>query len=378
MPSPSSNRPRPARLALLGLALAALLLTGCSTVSYLARQGVGQLRLLRARRPVEAVLADRRTPPLLRQRLRVVLEARAFGISQLGLSDSADFTRYVDTGGPVAYNLSAAQRTRLRGLTWTFPLIGTVPYLGYFRRDEAEAEARRLQAQGYDTYLRPVAAYSALGYLISPIYASMLDDPDPAGEARAVETVLHEMAHCTAYINSASDLNESYATLVGVQGAALFYRLRGDAGAGERLLREAQQAEQRAAAFSAWLQPALAELRAFYDDAQRRGLPAAEILRQREARLQALSASYRAAFPSGPRYRRLAEGPVNNAVLLAFGVYHRSGDLQQRLLDSVGRDLRAYVDLYRRAQGRGDGAAWLRVLAAEQRARSAAAAPEPG
>lgn len=362
--------------ALLALAVVLVVLSlassGCSTVAYLGQQGVGQLRLLQARRHVDEVLQDPQTDPLVRERLRLLMEARDFGIRVLGLRAGPDFTRYVDTGGPVAYNLSAAQRTRFKGVTWRFPLVGTVPYLGYFRREDALAEARRMKDRGYDVYLRPVSAYSALGYLISPLYRSMLDDPDPRAGPRAVETLLHEMAHSTAYLTSSLELNESFATLVGIQGAALFYRQRGDDGAGALLRKDAEDAERRAAAFSAWLQPALARLRAFYDDAKKQGLSDAQILKDRERAFAELRASYRAAFPSGPRYRVLADGPINNAMLLAFGVYHKASDLQQLLLDSVGGDLRAYVDLYRRAarDGRRDGAAWLKGLAAEYRERT--------
>ena len=63
----------------------------------------------------------------------------------------------------------------------------------------------------------------------------------------------------------------------------------------------------------------------------------------------------------------LAAGPLNNAVLLAFGVYHRSNHLQEELLASAGGDLRAYISLYKEAQERRDGAAWLRRLAQEYR-----------
>lgn len=329
-------------------------------MDYVARQGLGQLRLLRARRPITEVIADPATPAPLRKRLRLALSARQFGIDVLGLRDAGEFSRYVDTGGPVAYSVSAAYRTRFKPVLWHFPLVGSVPYLGFFRREQALAEAEALRKQGFDTYLRPVSGYSSLGYFLSPIYASMLDEPGPLGELRTVETVLHEMAHTTAYLTSASELNESFATLVGVQGAALYYQLRGDAESGAAVLRDAQEQERRALRFSAWLQPVLRELAALYRRAAAEHKSEAEILRQREAFFESAMLRYRAAFPSGQRYRRLAEGPLNNAVFLAFGVYHRSGSLQQDLLGSVAGDLRAFIDLYREAQKRRDAAQWLK------------------
>jgi predicted aminopeptidase len=382
------------RIALLLVLLPALLLpAGCSTLAYLGRQGVDQLRLLRARRRVSDVLTDPATPPMLRERLRLVMEARRFGVTVLGLRGGAEFTRYVESGEAVAYNLTAAYRTRLKPLTWRFPLVGRVPYLGFFRKEVAEAEARRLQAEGYDTYVRPVGAYSTLGYLLSPIYSSMIDQPGARGELRAVETILHEMAHTTAWLNSASDLNESYATLVGQKGAAAFFRWKVGQGASaggvdtsaalaalQASQRDAEQDEQRATRFAGWLRGAMKELDALYGQAARERWPEAEVLRRREEVFAGISARYREAFPGARGL--LAKGPpgLNNAVLLSFGVYHlgRDGDeekrrarrragiqLQRDLYEMVGEDLGAYIALYKRAAERQDGAAWLRRLAAE-------------
>ncbi|TXH20825.1 MAG: hypothetical protein E6Q99_10495 [Elusimicrobia bacterium] len=340
---------------------------GCFTARYLGQQAAGQLHLLRIRRHVDDVLSDPATPEPLRARLQLALEARQFGVETLGLRGGAEFKRFIDTGGPVAYNLTAAPRTAWRILRWRFPLVGTVPYLGFFDRKDALKEARQLEARGYDVYVRPVGAYSTLGYLISPIYASMLDHPGPEGEVQAVETILHEMAHSTAYLRSASELNESYATLIGVEGAARFFRERGSATQSELVHRLAEAEEQRHVAFAAWLEPTLKEAAAYYRDAQQQGLSAAAIEQGRSELFARLQASYRNAFPSGPRYRRLAEGPLNNAVLLSFGVYHRSSDFQQRLLAYVHNDLRAFVELYRQAERRSDGVAWLRSLVPESK-----------
>lgn len=344
------------------LLLPGLLASGCFSARYIAQQAGGQLHLLRSRRPVSSVLADPNTPLFVRQRLELVMAARQFGIDTYGLSGGGEFTRYVDPGGPVAYNLSVAHSDRFALLTWTFPLVGRVPYLGFFDKADAQAQARKYQQDGYDVELRSVSAYSTLGYFLSPIYASMIDDPGPAGEVRAVETILHEMTHTTAYLRSASELNESFATVVGIEGAAQFFRQRGSLAQSALVRQLADEDEARHKVFSTWLVGALRTAQEFYQQAAANHHPPAQILRAREALFAQLQASYRATFPTGPRYKKLAEGPINNALLLSFGVYHSSADFQKRLLRSVGGDLRAFVALYRRAQARSDGAAWLYAL----------------
>lgn len=359
--------------------------TGCFAVRYLGRQGIDQLTLLRERRKVSDVIDDPSTPQSVRDRLRLAMEARRFGVEVLGLRGGAEFTRYLDTHGPVAYNLTAAYRTRLKAREWTFPLVGRVPYLGFFTRAAARAEAQRMEAEGYDTYIRPVGGFSSLGYILSPIYAAMLEEEGPRGELRTVETVLHEMAHTTVWLSSASDLNESYATLVGNRGAALFFQSRGQAvpgaGAPKAEREDPKEEERRGRAFATWLRGVFQRLQGLYDQAARERWPLDETLRRRQEMFREVQEDYARSFPP-PRYERLARGPINNAVLLSFGVYHlgSTGEtgkpkktprprLQEDLLASVDGDLRAYIALYRRAQERSDGARWLRLLADEHRQR---------
>ena len=340
---------------------------GCYAVHYLSQQAGGQLHLLRIRRQVREVLDDPSTSEELKQRLQVISEARQFGIDKLGLRAGAEFTRYVDPGGPVAYNLTVAPKHTLEVRSFRFPLVGRVPYLGFFRLEDAKREAKRFADAGFDVYLRPVGAYSTLGYLISPIYRSMIGEFTDAGEVRAVDTILHEMTHSTVFIPGASDLNESFATVVGVRGAAEFYRSRGDLAQSEKVFAIAKEGERDAKEFSEWLKPQLERLTRFYRRAAEVKLPTAQLLAQREVIFQDLSHSYRQRFPEGRRYRRLAEGPINNALLTSFAVYHESSGTQDALLELCEGDLRRFVAKYKEARERPDGAKWLRELAELQR-----------
>lgn len=356
------------RRASLGLAVAlSTLQEGCYAAHYLTQQAGGQLHLLRIRRHVSEVMADPKTSEELRRRLEVVMQARQFGIEQLGLRGGAEFSRYVDPGGPVAYNLTVAPKHALQVRSFRFPLVGRVPYLGFFDLQDAKKESKRFADAGFDVYLRPVGAYSTLGYLISPIYRSMLSDFGDAGEVRAVETILHEMAHSTVFLPGASDLNESFATMVGNQGAAEFYRSRGDITQSERVFAIAAEGLRDQKEFSSWLAPQLERLTRFYRRAAEVKLPSKQLIEQREVIFQEISQSYRQAFPQGRRYKRLAEGPINNALMLSFAVYHESSGLQEALMALCDGNLARYVSLYREARGRSDGADWLRQLAKLQR-----------
>src|SRR6185369_7576348 len=139
--------------------------------------GVGQWHLFRVRRRVSEVLADPEASERTKARLRLAMEARKFGIEVLGLRGGDSYTRYLPTGGrPIAWNITAAPKDRLRPLSWRFPIVGTVPYLGYFDEKGARAMEASLRARGFDTYVRGVAGYSTIGLTSDPIYESMLDE----------------------------------------------------------------------------------------------------------------------------------------------------------------------------------------------------------
>jgi predicted aminopeptidase len=333
--------------------------TGCSSVAYLAGQAGGQLSLLQGRRRIVEVLADPRTPPVVRARLALAFEARRFGIEYLGLRGGDAFTRYLDTGNrPVAWNLTAAAKDRLRLHMHRFPIVGRVPYLGFF----AEADARRaeeaLRALDLDTHLRPVSGYSTLGITADPIYSSMLDGDD----ARIVEVVLHEMTHTTFYLSGQSAWNESVATFVGINGAALFFAERRGADAGVKILEEARRRRDNEARFGVFLNGVLAELEALYASQRSRQdklVAREEIYGRAQARFLELFPP-----PPGARPGAFATRKLNNAVLLAHGVYHSTGDEHQRLFDRLGRDLGDFVSIIKEAvETRADPLAYLRRIA---------------
>ena len=88
--------------------------------------------------------------------------------------------------------------------------MGRVPYLGFFRRKDAEPWIRRLENQGYETYIRTAGAYSTLGWFEDPVLPGMLKWSD----YRLADTVLHELAHATVWIKGSVKFNESFASFV--------------------------------------------------------------------------------------------------------------------------------------------------------------------
>jgi predicted aminopeptidase len=327
------------------VALVTTLASGCWSGDYLAKQGVGQLKLLRARRRIADVLHDPHVDAETKRRLALAKEAREFGVRVLGLRGGDEFTRFVDSAGaPIAWNVVAAKKDKLEAHLNRFPIVGAIPYLGFFDERDAAREAERLRAQDLDVYVRPVAGYSTLGITADPIYSSMLEGSD----ARIVEVTLHEMTHATVYLPGHSDWNESFATVVGSEGAAEFFAAKGDASVAGKLADEARRRDRDVETFSHFLAPVVRSLESLYAET---ALSRAAKLKARERIFADARKQYLTLFPTMPGKRPgvFAAAPLNNAVVLSFSVYHASTPDQRALLHEVGGNLRAFIALNKHA-----------------------------
>ncbi|HKO15670.1 MAG TPA: aminopeptidase [Gemmatimonadaceae bacterium] len=210
---------------LLGLAALVVLLylVLAPTGRYLVRAAWEEGKILAGRRSIAALVEDPGTPPEVRAKLRLVLAARAFARDSIDLRTRQSFTTYTrlqhDT---LVLVLSAAYRDRLESYTWWFPVVGRVPYKGYFDFRAARAAARQLEAHGYDVYLRPSAAFSTLGWFNDPLVSTTLR----ADSLDLANTVIHELTHNTFYAPGQAVFNESFANFVGARGSAWFFRAR--------------------------------------------------------------------------------------------------------------------------------------------------------
>ena len=191
---------------------------------YLARAAWEESKILRRRRPIAELVADPATDPRTRQKLRLVLDARRFAADSVHLRARASFTTYSalerDT---LVLVLSGAYRDRLKPRTWWFPIVGRVPYKGFFDFAAAQRAARALDRDGFDAYLRPSPAFSTLGFFNDPLLSTTLG----MDSLELANTVVHELTHNTFYAPGQAVFNESFANFVGSRGAAWFFRSRG-------------------------------------------------------------------------------------------------------------------------------------------------------
>ena len=354
--SPSSTRRGAA--ALLGAAALVPLLSSC----YVLGQGSKYLALRSRAVPVAKALADPLTPPATRLLLERAGAVRAFAVAALGLKETRNYTSVATLDADrLATVVQACAELSFDRHLWSYPLVGKLPYRGYFDPEEARAEAERMKALGYDVIARPVDAFSTLGWLADPLFSFM----SGYGEAEVADLVIHEMTHATVFVRGgggAEQFNEELATFVGREGSLLYLeKLHGPA---SPELAEARRSRSDAEAFSAFLRGTAAELEALYasglaPEAKRRGK--AEVIAARAAKF---AADYDALFETD-RYRAFAMDRVNNAYLDLYRLYEGEPALYADYLaracgGDLGRFIQAMSRIASTKEGRADPKAAMR------------------
>ena len=302
----------------LPLALMALLSQSCFSAGYLTQAARGQLGILRAARPLGEAIADPETPGPARRLLSTVRSIKEWG-QQQGLRPTRSYERYADLRRPAAvWVVQACAPLAFEPRRWSFPLVGSMPYLGFFDAGAARRYAGELiQREGLDVDVRTASAYSTLGWFRDPVLSTMLGTGDDAAGDLA-NVVLHESVHATVYVNDQSAFNESLASFVA------------DRLTGPWLARTFGADDGRTASWA---------------DAHARG-------RERVARLhrayEELDAVYRSGEPAPAKLARKAEllaalqqelghaRPMNNAALAGYRTYDSGEPAFEHLLAAVG------------------------------------------
>lgn len=201
--------PLPARPNLFVRVTLTLLLCGLSGC-YVSRLAWEQGKLLGSREDVPDVLARPETPPAVRERLTDLAGILDFA-RECGLTPGSSYSRYVDNGDrPLSWLVYAAKTDRLESITWWFPFVGRVPYLGFFDKKARDEEESELRKNGYDTARGTATAYSLLGFLPDPIYRSMTR----RSREDFAHLIFHELVHRTVWIEGGTTFNERLAEVL--------------------------------------------------------------------------------------------------------------------------------------------------------------------
>jgi predicted aminopeptidase len=299
-------------LHLLGGLLLPFFLSGC-LFTYIVRSGWEQTLLLTSRKDIEKVLKDPNVNDETKKKLSLALEIRKFSEKELGFIASKNYRTFVNLNKPyVTWIVTVAHRNKLENHYWKYPIIGKMPYKGFFQEDLAIEDAKEFSADRYDTWVRGVTAYSTLGWFEDPILSSMLRGSEPD----LVELIIHESAHATLFFKNQADFNERLATFLGLAGTRAYYiKTEGEKSPALKEL-STEHADEKL--FSSFITKEIEDLTKWYLSNPN---PSEDL---RQTQFLAIQTRFKKQLEpklQSSRYKNFGNLKLNNAVLLSLKTY---------------------------------------------------------
>ena len=190
-----------------------LFISGCARLGYLTEQGIGQVKLQWRGVKNEKLLDDPKISPSYKRKILLIEEYKKYFYHYFGEKPSSIYTKttlLIDKA--VTYLVVASPHTKIEAHEFEFPFMGSFPYIGFFSLDSAKSFAKDLREdENLVTWIRPVYAYSTLGYLEDRILSSFFHYDD----VELAELVFHELFHTVFFIKDEVELNENLANLYG-------------------------------------------------------------------------------------------------------------------------------------------------------------------
>lgn len=186
---------------------------------YGIRQATGQLKIIWNAKPVSYYMQNPASPDTLKQKLGFIALVRKYAVDSLGLKDSKNYTDLYDQKGkPVLWVVTGCGPYEFKPKEWNFPIVGSMPYKGYFKEKLAVKEMQRLKDEGYDAGIRTVGGWSTLGWFKDPILSEMLNRP----YGDLANLIIHELVHSTLFVKDSVEFNENLASFIADLGTKQF------------------------------------------------------------------------------------------------------------------------------------------------------------
>ena len=327
----------------------ALLLTfySCSPL-YVMRAGWEEAGILMRREKISKLIEEPETKTELKRKLQLVLDARKFSES-IGLKPKGSFTQYSTVDRDVlVWVLSASEKLSFTPVTWWFPIVGRIPYKGFFEKKDGLKALRKLTQKGYDASLRPSPAFSTLGWFNDPLLSTMIDHDDVA----LVNTVIHEVLHNTIWIPDHANFNETLANVVGAQGAIRFFESSASTSLAlskEETIQLARDRMHDERIYARYLGICVKKLKKFYNSLSERDRKEEELkkiaLKKRKALFNSLAELWES-FSKEARtegYKRPISG-LNNARIIAQHIYQDRPEIIYSLFKSCDKSFSCFLN----------------------------------
>lgn len=330
------------------LLLAILAIWQRELIAYGLLQLGGQLEVINKARSFEELKKDTTFPDSLKAKIKIIEEARQFGMEKLGMKFSQNYTKIYDQKGKdILWNVSAAYPYKLEAYQWKFPIVGKFSYKGYFDLEKAKKERDRLKNEGengilFDTNIRSVSAWSTLGWFEDVLLSNNLDRE----EGDLVELILHELTHATLYVKDSVEFNENLANFVGEEGAKLF--LEKKYGKDSEELKDYIFSLQDYQKYKNFMLSAANSLDKLYQNASDNSFPPMRKEEAKQNHFNLIKSKIDTVSFSNPNWaKRFQERELNNTNFMSVRRYNASQDTLKTIFkEQFDSDLKAFLTYF--------------------------------
>lgn len=308
-------------------------------IGYGIGQGKGQFKVLWNAQPIVEVLENPTIADSVKQKLRIVNEVRTFAFNSLGLTANENYTTYFDQKGKdILWVVTACNPYKFEPKEWSFPIIGSFSYKGFFEIEKANGLAKELKEQGFDVEVSSVSGWSTLGWFKDPVLSNMLN----GSVGTMSNTLIHELTHGTLFIPDSMTFNENLASFVGTKGALEFLKIKYGNNAQE--VNEYSNRLSDRDKFTQYMVLGATKLDSIYSGIE--SLPIEEKESAKKNFLVLFSANIdTVSFINSDRYQRLLKTrEINNAGFISFLKYReRQHEFDKQLTNEFEDDLSTFI-----------------------------------
>lgn len=312
--------------------------SGC----YLTTQSSEFLRLQRKAEKIETLLDSDIIDAETVSFLESVTNIKIFAYEKLGLAKGKNFTTYVELDKKyVALILQAASQLEMKHYLWKYPIVGSLPYRGFFNDEDAKKERDKMKEKGYDTTLWGASAFSTLGFFKDPLYSYHKEYND----FYLASLIIHEETHATFFLKKHTDFNEQFASFVGDEGAYQYISEKWGNTKAETAFNQLEEQRTDDALFSKQMIQLATMLDTLYkgNDTEKDKLEK-KIAIIKEFK-EEFSQNYGSLYNS-EKYRNFGEidsDKINNAYLSRFLLYDKNSDIFKKLYKPYKGNLKQFV-----------------------------------
>ncbi len=185
-----------------------LLSSSCAKLEYLYEQSIGQVKIFSTAKDNKDVIKNVRIPKTQREKVKKIEHLKKYFYQYWQKKETRIYSQTTMLKNrAVSYLVITSPFDEIKPVETCFPIMGCFPYLGFFNHKSALNFAKEMSEENKVTWVRPVYAYSTLGYFNDTILSSFFHYND----FELTDLIFHELFHTIFFVKNEVELNENLA-----------------------------------------------------------------------------------------------------------------------------------------------------------------------